>query len=138
MNKSELEHLASIRIKEAEILLTANCYHGAYYLAGYALECTLKACIAKQVKAFDFPSKQLTNDSYTHDLTTLLSTAGLKHELSKQENQDSNFKLNWAVVNKWSEASRYEHAIIKQDVDDLYNAIIDDQSGILPWLKKFL
>jgi hypothetical protein len=59
MNKSELENLAAIRVKEAGILLTADCYQGAYYLAGYALECTLKACIAKQVKEFDFPDKNL-------------------------------------------------------------------------------
>jgi hypothetical protein len=29
MNKNELESLAAIRIKEAEILLTADCYQGA-------------------------------------------------------------------------------------------------------------
>jgi hypothetical protein len=138
MNKNELESLAAIRIKEAEILLTSSCYQGAYYLAGYALECALKACIAKQVKEFDFPDKKLVNDSYTHDLAKLLTTAGLKQELSKQENQDINFKLNWAVVNKWSEESRYEHAIEKQGAHDLFNAITDDESGILPWLKKYL
>jgi hypothetical protein len=138
MNKNELESLAAIRIKEAEILLTANCYHGAYYLAGYALECILKACIAKQVKEFDFPDKKLANDSYTHDLAKLLITAGLRQELGKQENQNEEFKLNWAVVNKWSEESRYEHAIEKQDAHDLFNAITDNESGILPWLKKYL
>ena len=138
MNKNELESLAAIRMKEAEILLTANCYHGAYYLAGYALECILKACIAKQVKEFDFPDKKLANDSYTHDLAKLLITAGLRQELGKQENQNEEFKLNWAVVNKWSEESRYEHAIEKQDAHDLFNAITDNESGILPWLKKYL
>jgi hypothetical protein len=55
MNKAELENLVAIRIKEAGILLSADCYQGAYYLAGYALECALKACIAKQVKEFDYP-----------------------------------------------------------------------------------
>ena len=138
MNKNELESLAAIRMKEAEILLTANCYHGAYYLAGYALECILKACIAKQVKEFDFPDKKLANDSYTHDLAKLLIIAGLRQELGKQENQNEEFKLNWAVVNKWSEESRYEHAIEKQDAHDLFNAITDNESGILPWLKKYL
>ena len=87
MNKTELENLASIRIKEAEILLTADCYQGAYYLAGYALECILKACIAKQVKEFDFPDKKLANDSYTHKLANLVITAGLKEKLVEQENQ---------------------------------------------------
>ena len=43
MNKYELEILSAIRIKEAEVLLKAECYHGAYYQAGYALECILKA-----------------------------------------------------------------------------------------------
>ena len=138
MNKIELETLAAIRVKEAEILLKSECYHGAYYLAGYALECLLKACIAKQVKQFDFPDKKLANDSYTHDLAKLLIIAGLKQELSKQENQDINFKLNWAVVNKWSEESRYEHIIQKQDAQDLFNAITDNESGILLWLKNYL
>lgn len=138
MNKTELENLAVIRIKEAQILLAADCYHGAYYLAGYALECTLKACIAKQIKAFDFPNKQLTNDSYTHNLTKLLTTAGLKQNLTEEENQNKEFKANWAIVIQWSEESRYKSAITKQETEDFFNAIIDDNSGILQWLKKYL
>ncbi len=138
MNKNELENLADIRVKEAEVLLKAKCYHGAYYLAGYALECTLKACIAKQIKAFDFPDRKLTNDSYTHDLTKLLLTAGLKQELDEQEKLNKDFKLNWAVAIRWSEESRYEYAIGEQDAQNLCNAISDLSSGILPWLKKYL
>ncbi|WP_019866645.1 HEPN domain-containing protein [Methylovulum miyakonense] len=138
MNKTELEHLADIRIKEAEILLAADCYHGAYYLAGYALECILKACVAKQVKAFDFPDKKLANDSYTHDFIKLFNIAGLKQELSEQESQNKEFKLNWAVASKWSEESRYDCAITKQNAHDLFNAITDSQSGVLPWLKNYL
>lgn len=138
MNKAELEALAAIRIKEAEVLLTADCYQGAYYLAGYALECMLKACIAKQVKEFDFPNKKLANDSYTHNLANLLNTAGLKEKLAGQEHQNEGFKLNWAVVNKWSEESRYECAIKKQDAHDFFTAITDNESGVLPWLKKYL
>ncbi len=138
MNKAELEILAAIRIKEAEVLLTADCYQGAYYLAGYVLECALKACIAKQVKEFDFPNKKLANDSYTHNLANLLNTAGLKEKLSEQEKQNKGFKLNWAVVNKWSEESRYDCVIKKQDAHDLFNAITDNESGVLPWLKKYL
>ena len=138
MNKAELENLAAIRIKEAEILLTADCYQGAYYLAGYALECTLKACIAKQVKEFDFPDKKLANASYTHKLADLVITAGLKQKLTEQEKQNEEFKLNWAVVIEWSEESRYKFAITKQEAHDLFSAITDNESGILPWLKKYL
>ena len=138
MNKTELENLASIRIKEAEILLTADCYHGAYYLSGYSLECILKACIAKQVKEFDFPDKKLATASYTHKLADLVITAGLKQKLTEQEKQNEEFKLNWAVVIEWSEESRYKFAITKQEAHDLFAAITDNESGILPWLKKYL
>ncbi|WP_150048954.1 MULTISPECIES: HEPN domain-containing protein [Methylomonas] len=138
MNKHELELLSAIRIKEAEVLLKAECYHGAYYLAGYALECILKACVAKQIKQFDFPDKKLANDSYTHDLTKLLITAGLKQELILQESKDVNFKLSWSLANKWSEESRYDHSIQRQDARDLFLAITENESGVLPWLKKYL
>jgi hypothetical protein len=138
MNKTELENITTIRIKEAEILLMADCYQGAYYLAGYALECTLKACIARQVKEFDFPDKKLTNASYTHKLADLVITAGLKQKLTEQEKQNEEFKLNWAVVIEWSEESRYKFAITKQEAHDLFSAITDNESGILPWLKKYL
>lgn len=138
MNKFELEQLAEIRAKEAEVLLSAKCYQGAYYLVGYALECALKACIAKQVKEFDFPNKKLTNDSYTHDLGKLLVTAGLKQELEEQEKQDEDFSINWAVAKDWSEESRYKHAISENEAQNLYNAVTDQNSGVLLWLKKYL
>ncbi len=107
MNKADLERLAEIRLQEAKVLLSAECYPGAYYLAGYALECALKACLAKQVKAFDFPNKQLANDCYTHNLSKLLVTAGLDEILIQQEKADGNFKYNWAIAKRWSEEARY-------------------------------
>ncbi|MGZ8190502.1 MAG: DNA-binding protein [Methylococcaceae bacterium] len=138
MNKAELENLVAIRIKEADILLTAGCYQGAYNLAGYTLECALKACIARQVKEFDFPDKKLANDCYTHKLVDLVITAGLKQKLTEQEKRNKEFKLNWAVVVEWSEESRYQCAITKQEAHDLFIAITDNESGVLPWLKKYL
>jgi len=138
MNKAELENLADLRIKEAEILLKAGCYHGAYYLAGYSVECTLKACIAKQVKEFDFPDKKLANDSYTHKLSDLVITAGLKQELSVQEKQNKKFRLNWPIVVEWSETSRYRLTITEKEAYDLFTALTDKESGILLWLKNYL
>jgi hypothetical protein len=137
MNKMELESLSAIRIKEEEILLTADCFHGAYYLAGYALECTLKACIAKHVEEFDFPDKKLTN-GYTHNLANLVVTAGLKQVLYEQEKHNKEFNLNWAIAVEWSEESRYKFAITEQEAHDLFAAITEDESGILSWLKNYL
>jgi HEPN domain-containing protein len=76
VNRKELRALAATRLKEAKILLGAGCPDGAYYLAGYAVECALKACIAKQTQRHDFPEKQIVIDSHTHDLTKLLDPAG--------------------------------------------------------------
>ncbi len=137
MNKADLENLVEIRITEAKVLLDSGHYHGAYYLAGYALECALKACIARKVKKYDFPDKMLANASYTHNLDQLIGVAGLKQELSLQEAKDTEFKVNWAVAKDWSESARYEYCIEKKIAQDLLSAITDSTSGVLEWLKKY-
>jgi hypothetical protein len=79
MNRSDLQKIADIRVIDAKLLLDAGRFEGAYYLIGYAVECGLKACIAKQIKEFDFPDKKLVNDSYSHDLLKLLRLSGVGH-----------------------------------------------------------
>lgn len=137
MNKSDLEALVDIRISEAEILLEYESYEGAYYLVGYAIECAIKACIAKQVRQYDFPNKELAQKSHQHKLTDLLGVAGLKQKLSEKEQSDFNFQLNWAVVKDWTVESRYERSIESTKANDIYQAVTDENSGILAWLKTF-
>jgi len=55
MNRSDFQKLTEIRMKEAKVLLSNACFEGAYYLAGYAVECAIKACIAKKTQIHDFP-----------------------------------------------------------------------------------
>jgi len=47
LNKTDLELLADLRLAEAAALLgmAPPMPDAAYYLAGYAVECALKACI---------------------------------------------------------------------------------------------
>lgn len=137
MNKIDLERLVDIRVSEAKILLDYSNFQGAYYLAGYALECAIKACIAKQVQQYDFPNRDLAQKSHQHKLTDLLGVAGLKQSLSEEEESDLDFKLNWAVAKDWTVESRYECSIERRKADDLYKAITDENSGVLPWLKTF-
>jgi HEPN domain-containing protein len=137
MNKSDLEALVDVRVKEAKLLLDNKCYEGAYYLLGYALECGIKACIAKQVREHDFPDKQLANASYTHKLGDLLGVAGLRQKLQEKEKTDEDFKLNWAVASRWSEDARYEHTIEEATVKDFFEAITNNRSGILIWVKSW-
>ena len=51
---------AAERLREAKALLSVRCWSGAYYLAGYAVECGLKACIIKYLMTTDqFPERRL-------------------------------------------------------------------------------
>lgn len=103
MNRADFHKLTEIRLKEAKVLLDRKCYEGAYYLAGYAVECALKACIAKRTQAHDFPPKpQVVRDYYQHNIESLAKLAGLELELNKQLSVVQ-FSKNWSFVIKWSE-----------------------------------
>ncbi len=54
VNKTDFERLTEERVNDARALLAAGRWPAAYYLAGYAVECALKACIAKLINAGDF------------------------------------------------------------------------------------
>jgi hypothetical protein len=55
MNRTDLQVLAEMRVVEAQALLDADCWAGAYYVIGYAVECGLKACAAKQFRQDEVP-----------------------------------------------------------------------------------
>jgi HEPN domain-containing protein len=77
MNRAALQRMSKTRVREASTLLRAGLYLGSYYLIGYAVECALKAYVAKQVRRYDFPDKKLANEAFTHDLEKLVRVAGL-------------------------------------------------------------
>ncbi|HUP63065.1 MAG TPA: HEPN domain-containing protein [Thermoanaerobaculia bacterium] len=136
MNRNDLHQLVRIRLAEARILLRGGRYEGAYYLAGYAVECALKACIARQIRKFDFPDKKLVLDSHSHNLEQLLSVSGLKQLHQNETQSDPQFAVNWAVVRDWSEQDRYVVGISRAEARDLYAAVTARTHGILTWLKK--
>ena len=134
MNRTDLQNLTRIRLKETKALLDKKLYDGAYYLYGYAVECALKACLAKRTKRHDFPDKQVANESYTHDLNKLIGVAGLEVSHKAEGLRDSKFSVNWAIVKDWSEKSRYElHT--PAAAQDLYSAVTDKKHGVLRWLR---
>jgi HEPN domain-containing protein len=111
MNRQLFQSVTKLWIQEARILLGAGQYAGAYYLIGYAVECALKACVAKQVKRFDFPDKKIANEAFTHDLEKLIRVAGLAPEFDRDRKANAALDLNWAVVKDWTEPVRYELGI---------------------------
>jgi HEPN domain-containing protein len=102
MNRKDFQQLAEIRLKEAEALLAADCFEGSYYLAGYAVECAFKACIAKKTQEHDFPDKKLVERSHTHDLERLADAAGLLKLIENEVKSDKAFETNWGSVREWT------------------------------------
>jgi HEPN domain-containing protein len=135
MNRKELQTLAETRLAEAQVLLKARKYSGAYYLAGYAIECAFKACIAKQFRRYEFPDKKRVNDSYTHDLRALAKLSNINQSLLAQASSDPGFQANWDLVTLWSEKSRYETAD-RAKAKALVDAIMDTTSGVMPWITQ--
>lgn len=137
MNRADLQKLAASRIGEAQILLSAGSYPGALYLAGYAIECALKACIAKETKEYDFPDLDAVRASYTHNLTSLLGLAKLQDKLSAEIKANKQLETYWACIVDWNEAKRYELGVTEQEARDLCEAIADTTNGVLQWLSKY-
>jgi HEPN domain-containing protein len=135
MNRSDLQKLAQLRVEDATVLLRARRWAGAYYLAGYAVECALKACIAKQVKEFDFPDKEIVKNSYVHDLTKLLNLSGVGHLHEQELKKNDAFNDFWAVIKDWNETSRYADTQEKI-AQDMVKAVTDAKDGVLKWLMN--
>src|SRR5487761_1231561 len=109
MNRAEFQDLAAVRIAEAKVLLDQGKPDGAYYLADYAVECGLKACIAKLTSQYDFPQgKAFVDKCYSHDLEKLVAAADLETQIDAEIDADPDFEANWVNVNDWSEQARYE------------------------------
>ena len=137
MNRKELQQLSRLRVADAKILLDNGRHLGAYYLLGYAVECALKACIAKQTRRYDFPDRKLVNDSYTHDLERLLGVSGLKDALSSESASNPTLQRFWTIVKDWSEQSRYNSEITENAARDLFSAVTARRNGVLSWLMRW-
>ncbi|MGH9590900.1 MAG: HEPN domain-containing protein [Terracidiphilus sp.] len=135
MNRTDFQRLSELRLEESKSLLAAGFPDGAYYLAGYAIECALKACIAKRTQEHDFPEKG-SHRWFTHGLEELFAFAELKVELELSLRANRGMNAKWATVKNWSEESRYETGKTNRDAEDLLAAIEDQPGGLLPWLRQ--
>lgn len=136
MNRRDFQLLSAVRLKEAKALLDAGFPDGAYYLAGYSVECALKACISKKTQRYDFPDKTRASESYTHKLTQLVKTARLEEAVSEHLGKDALFETNWQLVMKWSELARYKTNSHQMAIN-LVSAIDDRKHGVMAWLKRY-
>ena len=132
--KEQLEQLSRLRFHQAKALFEAQQFSGAYYLAGYAIECALKACIAAQLEPQIIPDWRFIQKIYTHNPATLVSLAGLEPERVKKALGDTVFAQHWAQVAGWSEESRYR--LVSQELaKSMIDAIDDKKHGVYEWIK---
>jgi HEPN domain-containing protein len=130
------QQLVQLRLDEAKSLLGNGQPSGAYYLAGYAIECGLKAVIAKQFRADEIPDRNLVNKVYTHDLTDPLRLAGLEPELQIAQQADSELDRRWSIIKNWSEQARYS-IWTKDQAAAIIDAVDGDgrTGGLFQWLS---
>jgi len=128
--------LAQLRASEAGLLARGSKEHGAYYLGGFAIECALKACIAKKTKRHDFPKDRVyAGRVYSHDLIELLKLAELDRELDKEIKRNARLAANWGVVKDWKVECRYETSGLNGQ--DMVTAVTSATDGVLQWIKLY-
>ena len=135
MNRRDLQELAQNRLKDAQVLYQNRQFDGAYYLAGYAVECALKACVAKKTKRYDFPDKDFASKVYTHDLTKLLEPRVAPSLLGQEIRTSPALDAKWGVVKDWNAESRYKKQGRKKAKDML--EAVEGPQGILECIRKY-
>ena len=141
MTRAGFQQLAATRAADAAALLAASRWSGAYYLAGYAVECGLKACVMKRVGAEEggmlFEDRRFQQTScLTHDLEALLRGALLWDLFQADCHSGAGLDRHWRTVKKWSEASRYD-TLSLIEARAMCEAVSDPADGLLPWIQRF-
>ncbi len=134
VQKDVLRRLAESRLQEANALYEAGHYHGAIYLAGYAVECWLKVAICDTL---DWD--ELYDTFRQHDLMFLLRHSGLVRRIIEVPEVNSNFNR---IIEVWF----WEHSVeLRYRDPDSYSAdqakdflhwVEDKTEGAVPWLSR--
>src|SRR5512134_2472941 len=95
LSRFDLQSVAEAKLADAILLFNNQRFSNAYYLAGYAVEIALKACIARHIVAETIPERSFVNEIFRHDLRRLAGLAGLASELKNREVRDPAFAANW-------------------------------------------
>lgn len=124
-----LKTIAQSKLDDADLLLQHHRFSNAYYLAGYAVEISLKAVIAKRFEAETIPDRNFVTALYTHEPPKLINLSGLKGQLDAA---DDNFKAHWAIVCEWKPDIRYESS-------DAISAqiMLNSTREVMKWIKAY-
>lgn len=136
LSRQQWQDLARDRIREARTLLTHGRPSSAHYLAGFSVECALKACIAKTFRAETWPRRDFVKDIYQHDLGRLVKLAGLDSALETRTLEDVAFGDHWAILRNWDNEGRYR-VVAYAEAETTVRAVCHPESGVLLWIETF-
>ena len=101
----DLRAIARARLRDAQVLLRAKRFDGAYYLSGYAIELVLKARICRTLKWEGFPQSAKDFEGLqslkTHNLEILLKLSGIEPRVKARHLKE------WSEVILWNPEQRY-------------------------------
>jgi hypothetical protein len=149
-NPKEIKDLARQRLTEAEILLKNTMCDGAFYLAGYSVELTLKAKICERLgipNLFDVTNTaansikgigDIRKALKTHNLFILLVFSGLKVKFDDEKAMNKELaKANSLLFNSWDENARYKPCghVSDKDVEKLIT-LLSGENGLITWIEN--
>ena len=114
-------------------------------LAGFVIECALKACIARKTRRHEFPPdpRYVRDECYTHSLAKLLKAANLQTALDRETRSNLALSTNWSTIKDWAVSDRYDtaddakEAAKKADrAKTIYKAITARKGGVLRWIQQ--
>lgn len=147
--RTDFQDVAQLRITEAQTLLDHHLPDGAFYLAGYAVECALKAAICKTLGIDDFfePNTAKTHSAKvqddvlqkfkTHDYGTLLALSGLYYTLEAATVADISLGDAWTVIRRLTRTEQYRYeTVLRKEPGDV-KSFVDSIHIFLQWIKTY-
>jgi hypothetical protein len=143
-SRAEFKTLANKRLDEAKALQQAGHYEAAFYLAGYAVECGLKAAVCKtlQIDIFDMPT-DLHKGFKTHRLDHLIVLSGLSKQLAEDIAADTSLSLaaspfltpplDFEGWQSWSEQVRYN---VIDCPEQVLQEFVSNVDYFMSWLRN--
>lgn len=107
-------------------------------MAGYSLECALKACVLRRIEetGIIFIDKKFAASCWTHNLEELVRLADLEAARISAGLIDPNLENHWQTAKTWTEVSRYRQWT-EIEAEGLVRAVADPNDGVLRWLKNY-
>lgn len=130
IDRAVLEELGEVRLRDANVLYERERYGATVYLAGYAVECYLKAAICARL-AWEalYPTFKI------HDLDVLLLHTGLASEIAKAPDVEQSFRQ---IVGVWKMEGRDNirymapGSLTKNNAQDFLQWVQGARVGVVP------